>query len=65
MAQFETGSHIAVRRNRGSRRRLVHRTILRAVLSAIDPQRERDVGKLHRRDRFAARDALLCFVWMA
>ena len=65
MGKFAASSHLAVRCDGGSGCRLVHRPVLRTVLSAIDPERECDVGKLHRRNSIADGDAVLRFLWLA
>ena len=62
MGESEARSDLAVRRDRRAGRRLVHRTVLRALLSAVDSERERDFGKLHRRHRAAVGHAVLCFL---
>ena len=57
--QPQTGPGVAVRRHRRPGRRLVHGTVLRALLPADDPQGEHHLRQLHRRDRAAARHAAL------
>ena len=62
VAQPETRADFAVRRDGRAGRGLVHRAVLRALLSADDPQGERHVGELHRRHRAAARHAVVRLV---
>ncbi len=57
VAQPEAGADFAVRRHGRTGRGLVHGPVLRALLSADDPQGEQHVGELHRRHRAPAGDA--------
>ena len=57
--QPETRVDLALRSDRRPGRGVVHGAVLRAVLSADDPERARHLGRLHRCGGAAARDAVL------
>src|SRR5262249_52457469 len=50
---------LAVWRDRGTGRRLVHGTVLRALLPANGAEGKRSIGAVHHRHRAAARDAFV------
>ena len=56
---------LPLRRDRGARRGLVHRTVLRALLYANHPESEREDRRVHRRHRSASGDAVLHRIWRA